>query len=64
MKKGVFLKTNIHEGGIQSGDKLFNFSQVKVSYGETGICFFMMQFYELFIFQQGDFYAKGGSIYD
>ena len=64
MKKSIFFKSYIHKCSIQSGNKFFNFSKIQITHGKTGISFFMMQFYQFLIFQQGNFYSLGSSIYN
>ena len=64
VEKGIFFKSHINKCCIQSGNKFFYFSQIKVTHSKTCIRFFMMQFYKFFILEQGDFNAQGSSIYD
>src|SRR6185295_4074515 len=57
VKKSIFFKTYIYESSIQTRDQFFYFSQVQVSNGKPCIVFFVVQFYQLSVFQQSDFNA-------
>jgi hypothetical protein len=49
VQKSVFLKSNIHKCRVQTRDQFFDFAEIEVAHGKAHICFFVMQFHQLFI---------------
>jgi len=62
MKKSVFGVADIHKCGIQAGCKLGDFAKVDVSDRKIGFAFFIVDFHQRLVFQQGDFHLFRGAV--